>query len=78
MSFLDLLGTGKSIQQAQTAAQTVIEQIGPLLDEIENRLEGIISSNLDRLNGAKIVIPQIEITIQIPSEPKAIAVDDKS
>lgn len=78
MSLLDLLGVGKSVSEAQSAMSTVLQQVEPLMDEIENRLEGIISSNLDRLNGATITIPAITITINVPSEPKAIAVTPPS
>lgn len=55
--------------------QNAIKSAQPLFDEVENRLEGIISTNLDRIGKMTITIPQIVITIDIPGEPKATAVD---
>lgn len=63
------------LQNALKAAETNIEQLRLVIRESENRVEGIISTNLDRLGKAKIIIPQIEISVQIPGEPKATAVE---
>jgi hypothetical protein len=60
---------------ALKAAETNIEQLRSVVQESENRIEGIISTNLDRVGKAKLIIPQIEISLQIPGEPKATAVE---
>lgn len=75
MSLLDLLGTGKSIQDAQSAAQQVVQQIAPIMQDVENRMGGIAESLLDRVDGATIRIPEIVITLNLRPIPKAIAVD---
>lgn len=71
MSLLDLLGTGKSIQQAQDAAQQIVTQIAPIMQDIENRAGGIGESLLDRIDGATITIPEIKITLSLKPIPKA-------
>jgi hypothetical protein len=63
------------LQNALKAAETNIEQLRSVVQESENRIEGIISTNLDRVGKAKLIIPQIEISLQIPGEPKATAVE---
>lgn len=54
------------LQAALKAAETNIEQVRLMVQEGENRLEGIIRSNLD---GATITA-----TIKLPEVPKATAV----
>ncbi len=71
MSLLDLLGAGKSISDAQKATTQVVQQLGPLLQDVENRMGGIGESLLDRVDGATIVIPEIRITINLKPVPKA-------
>lgn len=75
MSLLDAFGAGKSIQDAQNAASQIVEQIRPILAEVENRAGGIGESLLDRVDGATIRIPEIVITLQLRPIPKATAVD---
>lgn len=65
MSLLDFLGAGKSISQAQDAASQIVQQLDPLLRDVENRLGGIGESLLDRVDGAEITIPEIKITLKL-------------
>lgn len=51
--------------------QKAIVALKPVLDEIAERGNGIVSSNLDRLDGATITIPAITITIKLNPIPKA-------
>ena len=74
MSLLDFLGAGKSITDAQTAANQIVQQIAPISADIENRFGGIIHGALDRLNGAKLKIVDGGFQIEIPPLPKATAV----
>ena len=71
MSFLDLLGAGKSIQQAQEASSVILKQIEPIIRDAENRIGGIGESLLDRVDGATITIPEIKITLSLRPVPKA-------
>jgi len=71
MSFLDLLGTGKSIQQAQEASKQLLQQVEPIIRDVENRIGGIGESLLDRVDGATITIPEIKITLSLRPVPKA-------
>lgn len=71
MSLLDFLGAGKSISQAQDAASQIVQQLDPLLRDVENRLGGIGESLLDRVDGAEITIPEIKITLKLKPIPKA-------
>jgi len=70
MSLLDFLGAGKTIQQAQEATQQVVQELAPLMQDVENRAGGILHGLLDRLNGTTI-----EVKINIPPVPKAIPVN---
>jgi hypothetical protein len=74
MSLLDFLGAGKSISDAQAAASQIVQEAGPILDEIEERLNGIISSNLDRLDGATLT-GTFSLTLNLKPIPKATAVE---
>ncbi len=53
------------LQNALKAAETNIEQMRVVLQESENRIEGIIRSNLDGLT--------ITATVKLPEIPKATA-----
>ena len=59
------------VEEANQAVTQALQRINPLLRDVENRAGGILHGLLDRLNGTKI-----ELTITIPSEPKAVPVDN--
>ncbi len=74
MSLLDFFGAGKSISQAQEAANQIVQQIEPILRDVENRMGGIAETLLDRVDGATITIPEIRIELKLKPIPKATAV----
>ncbi len=53
------------LQNALKAAETNIEQIRSVMQESENRIEGIIRSNFDGMT----------LTLKLPPVPKATAVE---
>jgi hypothetical protein len=63
MSWIEnILGTGKTIEQAQAAANDVVQKIEPIVLHIEHRLFGGLHGLLTRLNGATL-------TLNIPPQP---------
>ena len=66
------------LQNALKAAETNIEQMRSVIAESENRLEGIISTNLDRLNGATIKVVDGGFQLALTPIPKATAVDPQT
>ena len=55
--------------------QGAIKAAGPLIQEVENRLFGLLDTELDRIDGATITIPEIKIEIKLKPVPKAVPVD---
>lgn len=72
MSLLDFLGAGKSISQAQDAANQIVKQIAPIMQDAENRAGGIMESLLDRIDGAEVTATFV---IKLKSIPKATPVE---
>lgn len=65
MSLLEnILGTQKTIEQAQDAANDVVQRIEPIVLSIEHRAAGILHGLLTRLNGTKITLE-----VSIPPQP---------
>jgi hypothetical protein len=59
----------ESVEEAHKTVSEVLEKLGPLFRDVENRFGGILHGLLDRFSGAEITI-----TIKIPPIPKAEAV----
>lgn len=60
------------LQNALKAAETNIEQMRGVIQESENRIEGIIRTNLD---GAYIAFEDGKIVLHLAPIPKATPVD---
>ena len=60
----------ESVAEAHATVNEVLQKLGPLFQDIENRGGGILHGLLDRLNGTEITI-----TVKIPPIPKAEAVN---
>ena len=63
------------LQNALKAAEANIEQMRSVIAEAENRIEGIIETNLERLNGAKLKIIDGGFQLELTPIPKAIPLD---
>ena len=62
------------LQNALKAAEANIEQMRSVITESENRFEGIIETNLERLNGATLKIVDGGFKLELTPLPKATAV----
>ena len=62
------------LQNALKAAEANIEQMRSVITESENRLEGIIGTNLERLNGATLKFVDGGLRLELTPLPKATAV----
>ena len=63
------------LQNALKAAETNIEQMRSVITESENRLEGIIETNMARLDGATLKFVDGGLQLKLTPLPKATAVE---
>ena len=75
-SLSSLLGIDASVDKTQAAVAELLDQkVGPLVQVIENRFEGIIATAFAQLNGAKLKVVDGGLQLELTPIPKATAVD---